>query len=601
MSKSSDYVVRNLQSLVKKVSDETDDVRKHLGALSDLGWVTDNVIKAIKQAKEWVDQRAINPRTPPYNTPANNTDDDAAILNQVIADFFANTSQVNGVGGKTFIPPKIILPPGQYVLNTPIIYNPSVPSGSLGDYVSLVIEGVGFSTSIRAGTTTTMFDFVNGSVHISNIRMNGNQGKKGFILGRTSKDEKGNFRVISQSTFSRINMNYFETDFEIQHAFDTSWYDCGYFSHRGTSPIGFNVLPHTDDNTNNLQFFRNHWETIVNGTMFKIKGINGSSTIHNNFGFYGCHFENRSFNTTAFDIEYMNGIHFANTPFTRNNKPNGEAEFVTELHTVPLFKLRHVSRMSFDDCAIMHLGTNGTAALPNSLFELSGVISIAFKSSFILTGVNTANKGINALWQPRKYVDGNGNKVVDNPIFPNGVFAIFDGNTFIDDKATAPAFNNLKVIASAVQRNKKWVEVFNETTNILEEHYDTSSAGVVPNNLLYGKSTDGMFAPKSLGGIEQTVPNNGTVIFSISFNNNPNKRGIYEVMADYSGAAFGEFWSTGSAIIVKGTPGADCVIGTTNPNVAGKLNIYLNGNSIAVNNQLGSDRRVALFARGFRS
>jgi len=54
-------------------------IDQNLGSLSDLDWLPTSISKAIKDLRDWVNQRSINLRTPPYNAKADGSDETALI------------------------------------------------------------------------------------------------------------------------------------------------------------------------------------------------------------------------------------------------------------------------------------------------------------------------------------------------------------------------------------------------------------------------------------------------------------------------------------------------------------------------------------------
>src|SRR5690606_19798520 len=118
----------------------------------------------------------------------------------------------------------------------------------------------------------------------------------------------GKRSVVTQSRFDNIRMFYFNRHLDIHIAYDSSFYDCGLMALKGESPVGIYIRTHSEDNSNNLQFHRCHLEqSNIGATSVKIHG--GRDVVdqrHHNIGFFGCHVETRSWNTTLFDVKDTN-------------------------------------------------------------------------------------------------------------------------------------------------------------------------------------------------------------------------------------------------------------------------------------------------------
>lgn len=508
----------------------------------------------------------------------------APALSAAIKDVMTTLS-VMGVGGKTFQTLRLILPSGKFLIDSSILIDYLPGSTYLGDSINLDLEGATKTgTVLQLGPNATyMFDIRNGSVSFSKFRALGHsKGTFAKIGSLTEKQPK--FEMLSQSVLREVEGLYFNKIFEINHWVDSSFYDCGFFSFKGTNPIGIEIKTHETDCTNNLQFYRCHWEHIVGGTYFKATGNNTSGArVHNNFGFFGCHFETRSFNSCIFDLKGVTRFTFTSTQFTQNNYPSGQEEGITENDLIPMFKLENINSMTFTGCT---LGIQTTkSSLPNKMFELGGYVTgVSFMDSFISNGVESSNQSINDLYQSNK----------ETPyISLGGDWANFN-NTHFNNEHLPPIYNSELILGSPIAKNRKWGFRHMGDTNVLTASYTSDSSKVLNTEPLFEFSNDGMFKAKSFSSLTTTTLNHGQkYTFSIPFITNPNKRGIYLVYADDLSPAFAILYSSGETLSAAFI-GSKAYVANSETSIDGKLNIYLNQKNIEVKNLMGISRRVSV-------
>ncbi len=261
--------------------------------------------------------------------------------------------KVKGRGGTTYRTIVLKVPPGTYKVDETVVADMKLANGHMGDQLNLHIEGMGKSSSVLelGPNANLMFDLPYGSLTCKNVRFIGHDNGCFARVGRNSSESI--FRALSQSFIENVDWYYWNQVFEVEHWFDTAFINCGFFSFSGKSPLGINIKLHSKDNTNNLQFYRCHWEGMVDGTFIKLKGGSDSAKQrHYNIGFNGCHFETRAFNTTIFDAENCSQISFNSTQFTHNNNPNGANASVTLDDIVPMFKFKNVFSVLFENPTI---------------------------------------------------------------------------------------------------------------------------------------------------------------------------------------------------------------------------------------------------------
>jgi hypothetical protein len=538
---------------------------------------------------------SINVKHPPTPlTPAKAdgiTDDSGAI--QAIINYAVSLIQTTVLSGsQTVLGAKISFPSGVYLFKNKISINTSTLTSSTKviDAPTIVLEGLSRNNVVfkaDASLSGEVIDLVNGIFDISNIKMIGNANAKAFRLGRTTLNGTS-FQAISSSKFSNIRLFNFNVGFSIEIAWDCSFFDINYGSPLGTNPVAIDVLAHATDNTNNLNFWRCHFEPSYTGNYIRAVGVSGSTTgYHHGFNFYGCHFETRSFATTIFNLKAVRFVRLNNCQLSQNNDASSGA---TLSNIVPMFMLNDVTIFVLDSCEIGIVVSNGSA-LSQNMFDLAGQISgVKLRDCGVQNGVNNTNNSVDSLWQSN----------ATTPFTPiSGQDALVLDGTYINNFYNPWAKNTMTYLNSRTGKNKKWVQQYDETTNNLQFGYG-SGTGDLTNTLNAILSTDGMLRSGMLSSTYQTTVNNASdYTFTMSYNNNPNKRGVYLVVGDDStGQVWALIYSTGSALISM-LAGTSVVVQNAQGTTASKLTVYLNGTNIAVNNALGANKRVLLLPIGF--
>lgn len=495
-------------------------------------------------------------------------------------------------GEQTVLSLEVVLPSGTYNINSKITINTMLAGASTKniDAVTVSIRGASRNSAVLIADPSLvgdMIDVVHGSVDISELKFIGNGNVNGIRLGRQSLSG-GKFQVVSGSDFSKLLFYNCNKGIVVGCAWDSKFTDINFSSPLGTNPIGIDILPHDTDNSNNLTFNRCHAEPSYTGTLVRAIGVSSSAGYHHGLNFDNFHYETRSYATTIMELKSVRFVHIkSGSQLTQNNDA---ASGATLADIVPMIKANDVSMMSIEGANISVVAGSATP-LNNKMIDLAGKCRIVIRHCGILNGVANSNNSVDSLWQS--------NATTPFVTMP-GEDAILVEHSFINDFYLPASRPSYAYLPSRIAKNKKWAVQYNETNDNLALGYGSAS-GDLTNNAAFQFSNDGMLRAASFAGnFMQTITNGASVTFSPSFNNNPNKRGLYIVYGDTSGGdIYAIFNSTGAAIVNCVTPGAGTAVGNANPATAGKLNIYLSGTSIGLNNLTGGDRRVGIMVLPF--
>jgi hypothetical protein len=517
-----------------------------------------------------------------YNLTGDGTTDDSVKISNAINKALTNIPTDNA-----HLVVEVKLPAGKFAILNPIVVDGTqVTTSSVFQILLKVTGATEGGTIIVLQNNTALFNLNNIAVRFQDIKFSGyNYTGSAFILGSATQ-----FQAVSGSEFKNCRFYGFNNIFKVNLMWDSSFIDCGFFAMAGTNPTVFNIINHPIDNTNNLNFFRCHFENMPSGTFFKALGTLSGSGFHHDINFYGCHFETRSFNTNILDVRYCRNINFHGGQFTMSNLSTYGYTFA---NFIPAFKIQDSNLIFFKGAMILvQLGTDTSTPL-NKIFEVGGsVTGLSIENSFIQNMFLTGNPSINALIQQTS-----GNALVDA-----SMQSFKFKNVFINDTNLVP-YNDYRLYMSDPDARHYNAQIKNNSTSGEIEFLFSTDPQAQDNSFTkvfgVGRQT-GVVNGKVYTGEFCGAVNNGTTS-TISINNtiNANRRGIYLIYADAPGAAYAIVHSDGTALTGLMVGGA-MAVGTANPNIAGKFNIYLSGTSIAINNQFGSDRKVSVVPFGFR-
>ncbi|UPK45872.1 hypothetical protein [Paenibacillus pabuli] len=496
-------------------------------------------------------------------------------------------------GSVTFSTVELILPRGQYLIDKTIVIDCSMANNqSVSDTITLHIKGGGggpSGTVISIGPNATqMFDMKYGQIIMEGFKFFGKGTAIFAKVGRPQR-EKGTTNalgdvMLKQSHFRDCEWYYWNKVFEVGHMFDVKFDNCGFFNFGGTSPVAFDVLKHAEDPTNNIMFYRCHLEQLPGGVFLRSIGGTGSLQ-HNNYGFFGCHFEARNWDTTLIELEHTHRVGFYNTQFTHNNT-QGETRGVTEAQIAPMFKFRNSSSIQFNNCTITRQQIGNQAIVANKLFELGASVCGVMINGGIVDP-NADATSINDLWQSSETA----------PYISNGESPLLINGPLVDPRYP-PMFPDKMTLASPTARSRKW-GIRHTTANELEFGYSLAT----DKNFDYTDygmklTTEGVLSSTSIAGKKKTVANAATATWNIPSTGNASRRGIFSVWATHNSDCFALFFSDGANLFPMFV-GSTASVSTAEGSVAGKLNIYLGASSnITVKNLLGSNRDVVLKHEG---
>ncbi len=523
---------------------------------------------------------------------------DAAPIIQQYIDRALRDYVVQGRSNKTYLTVELVIPIGSYKINQTVVIDCVLPNNkSAADTTTLHIRGGGGGTSgtvISLGPDVEqMFDMKYGQIRMDNLKFFGRGTAIFAKVGRPQRETGGSNPLgdvmVKQSTFSNCEWFYWNKVFEIGHMFDVAFYNCGMFNFGGTSPVAIDVLKHAEDPTNNLMFYRCHIEQLPGGTLFRSTGGATANLQHNNYAFFGCHFEARNWDSTLVELEGTHRVGFYNCQFTHNNT-QGADRGITEAQVSPMFKLRTVSSVEFVNCTITRQGIVTPANVVNKVFELGSYVSGLRVNGGVLDAmIGIATASVNDLWQSS----------ASTPYVSNGESPI-QINGPIVDPLQPPLFTDKLTLSSPAARNRKWGIQHVESNNLLQIGYtSTQGKNFDFTNPALTLATDGTIRPRGYAGQKVSIANAGTATFAFSTSASTNQRGIFMVYADINLDAYVLFFSHGSAVFPINV-GSVVTLSTTETSDANKLNVYLHANgSIIVKNLLGSSRAVSVIQFGF--
>ncbi|GAB1154510.1 hypothetical protein YWY31_05350 [Paenibacillus illinoisensis] len=513
-------------------------------------------------------------------------------INRALKDYQVvgrNTSSI------TYSTVELTLPRGQYLIDKTIVIDCSLVNNlSVSDTITLHIKGGGggpSGTVIAIGPNATqMFDMKYGQIIMEGFKFFGKGTAIFAKVGRTQREQMGTSPLgdvmLKQSHFRDCEWYYWNKVFEVGHMFDVKFDNCGFFNFGGTSPVAFDVLKHSVDPTNNLMFYRCHMEQLPGGVF--LRSVGGAAALqHNNYGFFGCHFESRNWDTTLVELEHTHRVGFYNCQFTHNNTQGAERS-ITETTAKPMFRFRNSSAILFENCTISRQGVSNPAALASKVFELGSTNGgIRISGGIFDPGLNVPTS-INDLWQSQ----------ADLPYVDNGETPLQITGPLVDPRYP-PMFPDKMSLSSPTARTRKWGWMHKPTTNELEFGYTQSTDKNYDwSDYSMKLTTEGVLSSTSRAGKKKTIANAATATWTIPSAGNASRRGIFTIWATHNSDCFAIFFSTGQALFPISV-GSTANLSTAEGTEAGKLNIYLGANgNITVKNLLGSNRDVVLSHEG---
>lgn len=519
------------------------------------------------------------------------TDDSTGISNAVqkaLTNIPINAIQTGVVNG-THIVVEVKLPAGTFAIKNQIVIDGTQISPNLVDQIVLKVTGATEGgTVLILQNNTGIFNLNNIAVRFQDMRFSG-YGYTGsaFTFGSATVQQ-----FVSGSEFKNLRFYGFTTAIQCNLLYDSTFMDCGFFAMQGANPTAFNIIAHPVDNTNNLNFFRCHWENTTSGAFFKAVGTNSGAGYHHDINFYGCHFETRSFSANIFDVCYCQNINLHGGQLTASNS-TGSGNGITLANFVPMIKMQDSNLFSLKG-VMAQIQKGSDINIPtNKMIEMGGAArGLNIENSFFNNPTLTGYPSVNAIIQQTS-----GNALVDA-----SMQTCKFKNFFINDLNVVP-YNDYRVyLGDPDTRNHNVKIQHNTTSNEVEIAYSTdpqAQDSSFTKVFGVGKVNGIVNAMVYTGQLCQTITNGTSATLNIDSTLNANRRAVYMIYADYPGAAATLVWSNGTALTAMFT-GTDAVVGNTDPGTANKLNIFLTGTGITVYNRLGSDRKVSIVPFGFR-
>ena len=522
-----------------------------------------------------------------YGAIGDGTTDDTTAVTAAINAALAAKSVTGISGGTTNNSPSVFFPAGKYKITAAMVFSLAVTATANADRrrLTLIGDGGGGTVISYTGTADFMLTLKAGMVTIRNMRIIGDGTNNILRLG---EDSATTTPFVNQFEVSNVDFQNVGIGVRLAWAFDGKFDNCGFF---GVATGGVGVdLPYVstnNDNINNVTFLRCHWEKSVGGTFVKARGGAAASTSHHMLAFIGCHMESRSYNTRFVDAEYAWRLSFTGGQFTQNNDPNGSAAGITFANAVSPFRFVNVTSVTFSGA---HITRGLTGAYARKLFSLGGNSGgITLTSALLETKTGGATDSKDAIWESDATTAYAG--ATSTPLDLR--------ECHLNSVGEAPVGNEIVSWQSPTAKANSWNARFNAANNALVFAYNTSTAGWgAARTDMVSLYKDGMLGLGSfLGGKQYTVVNNTTQSFAFTADANANRRGVYLVIVDAPGDGYALVFSNGSALFSM-SAGAMMAVGSTDPASAGKMNVYLSGVNLAVNNLYGSDRKVSVIPLG---
>lgn len=488
-----------------------------------------------------------------------------------------------GAGGAAYATRTLWMPPGVINLLSPVTIAKVVAQSNVPDQGSILLRGEGRGATIFALRTAGMYGFqLSGeSVNFQDLMAIDGTGGGTPMLFQLGKAD--NSTSLAESYFRNIKTYGLAKTFEFGWAFDCK-FERIFMS--GVGVAGLDILANTSDNCNNLFFDQVHGEPANDGAVFLRSRTNPGGGDPNLLTFISPHFETHSNIASALDLQGGHALTFVNPTFIRNG---GDA---TYQQSIPVVKLTDVQGAKFISGVVQHVGP-AHADMPMLVDYEGQTADISWDGTYFVNPTGGSN--------PTPTVFELNNSTLD------AVGSTIDYNDILINTLTGQArYNSPRPVSSRGSGNRSW-RLLPDSANsdILAIQYSTDPLQQGFGSKANLSNTSGALQCGGIGmmgGYQPTVPNGSTTIFNTANlglpGGNASGRGIFMIYANAPDDCAAIVWTNGAQMytIFVGTAMAVAPSNSssTNPNTAGKFNVYLSSGNLAVNNQYGSDRQVAV-------
>lgn len=490
-----------------------------------------------------------------------------------------SVSSGNVIGGGLYVPA------GRYGMSRTFSYSNATTSGSNTYMSQLSISGEGQNNTqfYSIGNPTVLFWAFNCRVRLQGFSIIGNDsvGTYGLRLGKVDS-----YNPVMLSSVRDIRIQGFDVLLHCAHVFD-SQFDMLHLTLWGS--IGCLIDNHVTDNSNHLLFNRPQFETAAlrtrgtATTAFKIVGGGGSSRVHQNIQLNCPHFETVDFFVTLMDVRSCIDSTIVAPSFNRNRY---SGQTTPSSQAAPILVVDSVSNINFLGGKLQHIGGTASNVAPLVVAK-NNVVSLNFVGVFFATGNSSASNIASAF---------------DVSACTSGDREIFLDRCRINDFVNLPSFSTKVVLAQADAVNRRFVqETLNVTragvnVQVLSTGFSNASApgaALTPALEVYSsgfvKPGGGLLAPTLTVDASATatwVPGTGVL----------NGRGHYRIVSTSNDVqSYAEFYSVPGQAPLVGLVGSSFNVGINSATaVSGKVNFYLSGNGIVVDNRTSSAVTVGI-------
>jgi len=484
---------------------------------------------------------------------------------------------------------RVWLPAGRYRIATPVAVNLASATNTTNEArgrLSLLGEGDGHTVILgRAAANTYAVNVRGGAVTIEGMSVvgDGTASSRLLSLGADDGDARG---FVNQFRVANVTFRDAGRFVNLPWAFDGQFEDCG-FTNLASGGIGLNMPAHSTDNCNNIVFSRCHFEPApVGGTLVKALGTAGNDTrTHAVLSFLGCHFETRSFGSRAVDLEAVARVAFVGCQITQNSDPGDPTAAGAAVAPI---RLVNAAQVTFTSCSI---GRGSGTGWPTKLLALGGRNpGLIFQSCFLYPGEGVANASKAAVWASDP-----------TTAYAGGVTPFRSVGTNIADNTAAAIPDEIIGVVNPNTAADMWTQRFDPTTRRL-----VFGMGAAGGDWASGRAdrlslaADGGLAVGSYlaSGAQVNVQPGAIRGFGFSADNNPGRRGFYLIAANDEGDAFALVYSSAQALWPISV-GSKFAVGTADPAVASKYNVYLNGFDVTVRNRTAAAADIMVLPIAF--
>jgi hypothetical protein len=505
------------------------------------------------------------------------TDDTVAIQATIAAALQSNPRAPRSTG-TAYSAAVVQFSSGTYLTSTDMLVDirQYATSTSVGDYARLVLRGTGDGNTLIKVTSTNGWTFWHGQLTVEGIRFHGNDTNKILSLGRITDVNVPD--AVSQFIIDGCQFHYAATPITIGYAYDGVVRDCLFNQITG---ISLSVPLHSTNNSNNINLFRCHFQTqaTTNAVFVRIRGAVGPK-MHGPFGFYGCHFETSRRDSQIIDAEFVRGLTFTGCDLIQNG-----SEAIAS--TLGAIRLVDTNVASFTGC---NISRSGTGAYPRKLFLIGGLTqAVGIDSCWLQPATGGAGAGKDDCWEA-------------DPVTARTLLgrALVLSNCMVDSGGVEVSDDRMTLTHPTI-RSRRWAMAYNTANDALTVGWNNATgdytSGLVSGLTVYNDGNTQIAT--GLRGTESSILDDDTTTFSLTSVSDPNRRGVHIVQAS---TPSGQAWAlvcSGGGSLVSMLAGTEATVATANPDIDGKLCIYLSGTSIAVKNRLGSTRTISVFRFGF--